>query len=110
MQSQSRGSWSLVLPRRLPAVLADREQLTAAVCHVLDAAARADTQGGVVLTARTAPTSVRVTVTAVADPSADPRSGEAEGAGRRAARLPHGRSRGRSSAAGRGHGYGYGAH
>ncbi|WP_033318971.1 substrate-binding domain-containing protein [Streptomyces yerevanensis] len=73
--------WSLVLPRRLPAVLADREQLTRAVCHVLDAAARADTQGGVVLTARTAPTSVRVTVTAVADPSADPRSGEAEGAG-----------------------------
>ncbi|WP_461065000.1 substrate-binding domain-containing protein [Streptomyces pseudoechinosporeus] len=73
--------WSLVLPRRLPAVLADREQLTKAVCHVLDAAARADTQGGVALTARTAPTSVRVTVTAVADPSADPRSGEAEGAG-----------------------------
>ncbi|GAA2664659.1 substrate-binding domain-containing protein [Streptomyces vastus] len=73
--------WSLVLPRRLPAVLADREQLTKAVCHVLDAAARADTQGGVVLTARTAPTCVRVTVTAVADPSADPRSGEAEGAG-----------------------------
>ena len=73
--------WSLVLPRRLPAVLADREQLTKAVCHVLDAAARADTQGGVALTARTTPTSVRVTVTAVADPSADPRSGEAEGAG-----------------------------
>ncbi|MER5221775.1 substrate-binding domain-containing protein [Streptomyces flaveus] len=73
--------WSLVLPGRLPAVLADREQLTRAVCHVLDAVARADTQGGVVLTARTAPTSVRVTVTAVADPSADPRSGEAEGAG-----------------------------
>ncbi|MFG2026471.1 substrate-binding domain-containing protein [Streptomyces sp. NPDC048825] len=73
--------WSLVLPRRLPAVLADREQLTKAVCHVLDAAARSDTQGGVVLTARTAPTSVRITVTAVADPSADPRSGEAEGAG-----------------------------
>ncbi|MGP3984530.1 substrate-binding domain-containing protein [Streptomyces sp. KR80] len=74
--------WTLALPRRLPAVLADRERLGQAVHHVLAAAAAcASVPECVVLAARMLPTSVRITVTAPTDRPAELWADGAAGAG-----------------------------
>lgn len=74
--------WAQALPRRLPAVLADRERLGQVVRYVLAAAAAcAGAQGHVVLAARMLPASVRITVTAGADRPVKLPSDGAAGAG-----------------------------